>query len=229
MTKLALACDFVTTEEFWTQVKSFKGLPVVIKVGLGLLPALGEEGVSKLRDQGFEVFVDAKCHDIPSQVALAVGRWSRAGADYLTIHLSGGRAMIEAALSESLNHTRVLGVSALTSLSDLELQKMKMPQAADWVSALVETGFEARLNSFVSSVREVPAIKKLGETKGLRVFCVTPGLRLDHDKVAALDQSRTATVTEAIGAGADLLVVGRSVFKSEFPIKVATSLLEQLS
>jgi orotidine-5'-phosphate decarboxylase len=186
-----------------------------VKVGLQLFTAEGPAVVRELRARGLRIFLDLKLHDIPNTVAHAVESAAALDVELLTVHASGGTAMLRAA-AEAAKGTRVslLGVTVLTSLSAAEL-------AEAWGRDRAETGDEAArlarlaeacgLPGVVVSVHEVAAVREA--VPGLRVL--TPGIRLAGD--AAGDQSRVATPGEAARRGANYVVLGRSVTAAPNP------------
>ena len=183
-------------------------------LGLRLVPHLSKVDIQNLKAIGFKIFIDVKLHDIPSQVESAVRTWADFGADFLTIHTTGGRAMIREAMKASKGTgLRILGVSVLTSLdvSDLEDIGVKRDVASQ-VVALVEMARSEGLNSFVCSAEEISLLKQ----KFPDIYLTTPGLHIDESRKAA-DQKRGMHYQEALKRGADLLVIGRAVWQSPEP------------
>ena len=187
------------------------------KVGLQLYTAEGPAVVQRLKKEGRKVFLDLKLHDIPNTVAGAVRAAAELGVDLLTIHASGGPAMMEAAATVAAHVSappQLLGVTVLTSLRASEVE-------AAWGRAGVDVEEEvlrlARLcassgmNGVVASVHEISAIR--GSAPELRIL--TPGIRLAGD--ATGDQARVATPGQAAEAGADYIVIGRSVTAADDP------------
>jgi orotidine-5'-phosphate decarboxylase len=213
-TRLAVALDADSEAGFWKQLSCFQGLSVVIKVGLSSLGWFKATDLQKLKDLGFGVFVDAKLHDIPTQVARAVRFWSDCGADYLTIHLSGGSSMIRAAV-ESHRNLQLLGVSVLTSLSDSDLKDWSLGDGRrqslvpHWVKKASSDG----LSGFVCSALELKHFDR--DFVQQNCFC-TPGLSWGTES-RAKDQKATASWREALDSGSRLLVMGRSLLESEDP------------
>ncbi len=191
------------------------------KVGLELFSRAGPDLVRRLVDEGRHVFLDLKLHDIPNTVAGAARAAAALGVRLLTVHASGGEAMLRAAAdaahseSESTGaRTRVLAITVLTSLDDAELGAVMGPGAnvEDVVGRLAGLARESGVDGVVSSVAECRAVKL---ACGPDFLVVTPGIRLVGDR--AQDQRRVATPTVAKAAGADYLVVGRSITQSEDP------------
>jgi orotidine-5'-phosphate decarboxylase len=230
--EIALAVDVLSREELWMWAETFKDLPVVIKLGLRLLPLLKEGDCDRLHDQGFKIFIDAKLHDIPSQVAGAVTTWSRLGADYLTLHLSGAGAMMkEAAAAAQKTGTELLGVSVLTSLNDADLASLGVNgNSSQTVDRWVRLGLQSGIRSFVCSVGESKLIHDMArkDFSALTVRTVCPGIRLPNQKGAA-DQSRVFTIQEGLANEVDMFVVGRAVFQDSNPRARVEEILAEIS
>ena len=220
MAKLCVALDFDNLEKMHSFVVPLRSSGVVLKIGLGLLPLLGLSDLQKLLDQGFEIFIDAKLHDIPSQVGRAVATWAQRGVHYLTLHCSGGPAMIQSALAAAKGSSlKLLGVTLLTSLSDDDVRAMKIGDSAKQrVLINADVSLKAGLSNFVCSVSEVADLRALASQLGTKAFTVTPGLF--WAAAPSADQSRTFSVHEALAQGSDLLVVGRSILEAKSPLVV---------
>jgi len=192
------------------------------KVGLELFSAAGPDLVRELTAAGNPVFLDLKLHDIPNTVEGAVRAASRMGVRMMTVHASGGREMIEAAataaarapVEEGGEALEVLAVTVLTSLDDEGLSEVM----GDGASAEEAVG---RLAVLAEDAGAAGAVASVGECSAIKAMCgqdfrvVTPGIRLAGDD--AHDQKRVATPAEAAAAGADYLVVGRTITRAEDP------------
>jgi orotidine-5'-phosphate decarboxylase len=153
------------------------------------------------------VFLDLKLHDIPQTVARAVDALLRAGADYLTVHTGGGRAMLAAAAEAASDQVRLLGVTVLTSLDTAALAEVGISGPLDAViAARARLARDAGLGGIVCSALEASRVRP---EVGPDLCIVTPGIR--PAGLEAGDQRRVATPRGALEAGADLLVVGRPV------------------
>lgn len=221
--EIAVALDFSNREEFLKTYESLKSLNLVFKVGLKVFPRLEKSDWKSF--SGKKLFVDAKLHDIPSQVADAVAAYGDLGARYLTVHLSGGPKMLEEAQKRAAKYKiTLLGVSALTSLSDADLREIGFNDGSqNTVERLVKLGLKSGLNSFVMSTWELGLKAKHPE-----IYCVTPGISLESQNTAS-DQARTATLKEALSMGSDMPVIGRAIVNSPNPKNAAQSALEMLS
>lgn len=176
----------------------------VAKVGLQLYAAAGPEAVVALVEAGFDVFVDLKLHDIPTTVGHAAEVLGALGASYLTVHTAGGAPMVGAAVEAmrygaahaGLAEPAVLGVTVLTS--DAEAPAGELRRRAQLAA-------EAGCGGVVCAASDLEAVR--AAAPGLAA--VVPGIRLAGS--ASQDQARVATPGAALRAGADLLVVGRTV------------------
>lgn len=185
------------------------------KVGLELFTRAGPEAVHRLKERGHGVFLDLKLLDIPNTVASAVRAAAALEVDLLTVHATGGAAMLAAAAAAAEGRLRLLAVTVLTSLSADDFARV-LDRPVDDVPAevtrLALLAREAGVDGVVSSVHEVP---RLRAALGPGALLVTPGIRLAGG--AAHDQARVATPEAAVRAGADHLVVGRAITAAADP------------
>jgi orotidine-5'-phosphate decarboxylase len=224
MPKLAVGLDFQDRASCLRALEQLGDLPVVFKFGLRLLPLLTLKDFESFRDAKLSFFVDAKLHDIPSQVAGAVRTWSELGASYLTLHLSGGRTMLREACQARGPGLRLLGVSLLTSMDESDLSDLGISGSTTTIVERWTTLAESEgIHSFVCSVSEAAAIR----ARSSDAFLCTPGLTLPGDAPHA-DQRRTATLKQAVAAGSNLLVVARSIIHAPDPRARAVEALAQL-
>jgi orotidine-5'-phosphate decarboxylase len=198
-----------------------------VKVGLQLYIAEGPSVVRALQDRGCRVFLDLKLHDIPNTVAHAVKSAGGLGVELLTVHASGGAAMMRAARAAAgQDGPALLAVTVLTSLSAAETAEA---WGRDAVTAEAEVERLARLahgcgmDGVVASVHELPVIRA-ALPRELRVL--TPGIRLAGDDAG--DQTRVATPAEAVRLGADYLVIGRSVTAAADPAAAMRAVLDDI-
>lgn len=221
--------DQRSREEFWKAVGQLQPHPkLVLKLGLRLIPHLNEDDFQKIKSQGFKIFIDAKLHDIPSQVADSVRTWARLGADYITVHLSGGRPMLEAAQNAAEESSVVLlGVSVLTSMDEGDLKSVGVQKSVEGqVKSLIELGRASGLSAFVCSANEIEGL--LADSPELKL--VTPGLSLEGSHAGmGDDQKRRRSVDEAMAAGAFMLVLGRALWNAPDPSAALSGLLEKIS
>jgi orotidine-5'-phosphate decarboxylase len=196
------------------------------KVGMELYYAAGNRIVQQLRDRGFNVFLDLKLHDIPNTVAGAVRSATQAGASLLTLHASGGAAMMTAAAeaASAPGSPRLLAVTVLTSMDASELAGIGiMSSPADQVLRLARLARSSGIDGMVCSAEEVSILRK--ET-GPNTLLVIPGIRPAGSAVE--DQKRIATPAQAIAHGASMLVVGRPITRATDPAAAAQAILEEI-
>ncbi|MEM6581531.1 MAG: orotidine-5'-phosphate decarboxylase [Pseudomonadota bacterium] len=188
-----------------------------LKVGKELFTGSGPQLVEDLQNRGFDVFLDLKFHDIPNTVAAAVRAAAQLGVWMINVHVGGGRRMMEAAAEELAAFQQapiLIGVTVLTSLSDVDLRELGYTQStAARVEQLAALAADSGLDGVVCSALEA---KTLRASRGKEFCLVTPGIRLAGD--AAGDQRRVVTPAEAVAMGSDYLVIGRSVTKAVDPI-----------
>jgi orotidine-5'-phosphate decarboxylase len=200
----------------------------LVKIGSQLFTAEGSRAVEALADLGFGIFLDLKFHDIPNTVAGAVkAARNLPEVRMMTLHASGGMAMMEAAKRALAGHKSspaLLGVTVLTSLDEAALHRMGMPgSASSRAVALAELSKGAGLDGVVASAHEAQAIRK---ACGPDFLIVVPGVR--PALAAVNDQSRVATPAEAIRAGADYLVVGRPITSAENAREAALEIAKEI-
>lgn len=196
----------------------------IYKVGLQLFTAEGPAFVRELVDSGRKVFLDLKLHDIPSTVSHAVKAAVGLGASMLTVHASGGSAMLGAAAEAAEGKLTVLGVTVLTSFSDQDLMQVGVPtRVLNQVLRMAALARSAGLGGIVTSPREAAEVRReLGE--GFAI--VTPGIRPAGADVN--DQQRSATPASAIKAGVSHIVVGRPITHAANPAEAAKSILAEM-
>jgi orotidine-5'-phosphate decarboxylase len=225
MGSVIVALDFPRGDEALSLVDDLGDAGTFYKVGLQLYTAEGPSVVQALKDRGKRVFLDLKLHDIPNTVASGVRVASQLGVDFLTLHIVGGRAMLEAA-RDVAGETRLLGVTVLTSLSAVDLEATwgrKNPSVVEEVGRLADLAAQYRIHGIVASPHEASSVRS---RVGSEFLVVTPGIRpagVGHD-----DQQRVATPSAAIAAGADYLVVGRSITRASDPEAALYSILTEV-
>jgi orotidine-5'-phosphate decarboxylase len=206
--RLIAALDVPTLADARALAEELRGEVGMLKVGLELFVAEGAAAVRLGQDNDLPVFLDLKLHDIPETVERAVSRASALGARLLTVHASGGRAMLERAVTAAERGGQgleIVAVTVLTSLDDADLAELGLEGGAPAQAVrLARLAFACGVRTFVCSPHEAAALRAaLGPSARL----VTPGVRPGGE--AAGDQKRVATPATAITAGADALVIGR--------------------
>ena len=227
MTDLIIALDVPSAAEARAVVDTLGDAVSFYKVGLELFIADGEATLAMLRKRGKRVFLDLKLHDIPRTVARAVSSTARFDVDLLTIHASGGKAMIAAAAEAAAaapHPPKILAVTVLTSLDDADLADLGVGRdAAAQVDALGRLAVESGAGGLVCSPREVG---RLRAALGPAPYLVTPGIRPAGGDLG--DQKRVATPAAAARDGASAIVVGRPVVQAPDPRVAAFAILAEL-
>jgi len=197
------------------------------KVGGELFTASGPAMVEALRLQGKRVFLDLKFHDIPNTVRSAARSAAACGASLITVHATGGRAMITAAVEGAGGDCRVLAVTILTSFDGPGLSEAlgkPVSSMADEVMRLAGISLDAGAYGVVCSGQE--SARVVEEFEG-RLATLVPGVRLAGD--AANDQSRVVTPADAARAGASFIILGRTVTAAPDPILAMRRVLDELT
>ena len=212
--KIIVALDVATAGEALDLVHKLRPADVSwFKVGLQLYTAAGPEVVREIVGTGAKVFLDLKLHDIPNTVASAVKSATELRVEMLTIHLSGGEAMIRAAVDAARQQTMILGVTVLTSHTQETLTSIGVNESLEaHVLRLAKLGVACGVGGLVASPNEASALRQQIPN---HVRIVTPGIRSAW--AAAGDQKRITTPRAAIEAGADYLVIGRPIIADPDP------------
>lgn len=229
--RLAIALDVALprAEALYAQVAPHVGYA---KIGLSLFVEHGPWAVRALQRQGAKVFLDLKLHDIPNTVELAARQAGALGVALLTVHASGGKAMLEAAVrgaaegarGAGVEPPRILAVTVLTSLTDPELTAAGFAEdAARTAERLALLARSSGVTGLVCSPREAGTMRRL---LGPGMFLCTPGIR--PAGAAAGDQARAETPAFARAAGADLLVVGRPIYEAADPAAAAAAIAAEV-
>lgn len=227
---LCIALDSSDREWILTTAAALADLTGWLKIGLEAFVAHGPQLVADVARLGPRVFLDLKLHDIPATVERAAANCAASGASMFTVHAGGGRRMLEAAVSgarsgAATDPPKVVAVTLLTSLDSVALRELGINREAenlvlDWA----RLARDAELSGVVASAREAAALRT---SFGDGFLIVTPGIR--PAKAAVDDQRRVVTPSQAIAAGADVLVVGRPVTRAPNPAEAARDLLAEMS
>ena len=199
--KLIVALDFSNAEEVAQITSLLDPQKCVLKVGLQLYLAEGQTILKQLTDQGFEVFLDLKLHDIPNTVHKAVAEIAQFNVLMTTIHLQGGAEMIEAAKSAA-GSTKILGVSLLTSLDEKDTLELYGNTFENQFNKLMTVAESSSIDGIVCSPQELVKLHDFNKLK------VVPGIRNAQTED---DQKRTMSAEDAYTQGADYIVVGRPI------------------
>ena len=180
----------------------------IYKLGLEFYLTFGSKGIESIqRESGASIFLDLKLHDIPNTVKKSAGVVDHLHPRFLTVHASGGRAMVSAAV-EAVSETSITAVTVLTSLSDDDLSELGFADATlPTAVSMARVATSAGARSIVCSPHEIAAIRAVIDSS---VEIITPGVR-PADEVGSDDQVRTMTPAQAIALGANFLVIGRPI------------------
>ncbi len=222
--KIIVALDVATKKEALALVEQLRERISFFKIGLQLYTAEGPGIVRVVLATGAKVFLDLKLHDIPNTVGRAVGSAGQLGVHMLTIHLCGGEEMIRAAVAARKTNLSILGVTALTSADQQTLRQVGISdEIHDHVLRLAKLGVEARIDGLVASAHEV---KMLRAEFGTKTKLVVPGIRPSWSEAG--DQERVMTPREALGSGADFLVIGRPIIAHSSPREAVGKILDEI-
>ena len=226
---LCVALDGSDREWISATARRLAGCVGWLKIGLEAFIAFGPELVREVATAGPRVFLDLKLHDIPATVRKASANAAACGADLLTVHAGGGRAMLEAAVAgaregASSMPPRIVAVTLLTSLDRAALRELGVASSPEelvprWAALARDSG----LDGVVSSPLEAAQIRR---QYGPEFLIVTPGIRPAGS--ATDDQRRVLTPRQAIQAGADILVVGRPITRAPDPAEAAREILMEI-
>ena len=227
-TEPIVALDYFTLGDALSMVRTLGNLCRFYKIGSELFTAAGPAGITAVRDLGSDVFLDLKFHDIPNTVRAAVRTAAAHGVRLVTVHASGGRAMLEAAV-EGAGRNQPCGVVAVTVLTSLTADTLaaswgrSVPSVSEEVLRLAAVAADSGAHGVVCSGEEAGAVRA---SFGDRLAVVVPGIRLAQG--ASHDQARVVTPAAARGAGARYIVVGRPVTGAPDPRAAMTAVLEGL-
>ncbi len=226
MKDLIIALDLPAAEDALGLVDRLGDPAEYYKVGSQLFTTAGPSLIRELKDRGKQVFLDLKYHDIPHTVAHAVEAAAGLGVDMVTLHASGGTAMMAAARDAvGADGPLLVGVTLLTSFTAADVEEVwdkELRSLRDEVARLAGLAAEAGLDGVVASALEVEATKR---RHGAGFILVTPGIRPAGGVPG--DQVRTATPAEAVRVGADYLVIGRPVHAAADPVLALAGILEE--
>ncbi len=229
--ELMVALDYPEVKQAAELADQLRGLPVTYKIGSELFLQMGLKGLHEFKKQwNASLFLDLKFHDIPNTVSRSIAQLMTYDLKYVTMHLSGGRSMMEASrqvVDQSKSTLQLLGVSVLTSFDEAEWKEVAVAihpspaPLADTVSAWVALGAQSGIHGVVCSGHEVSALKKAHPT----LKFIIPGVRPDGFEKGPSDQKRVLTPSEVKKRGGDAIVVGRPITQNEQPKKIVEAIL----
>ena len=226
---ICFALDHASLDEARRAAAEVRDEVGMLKVGLELFVHEGPAALAVGAENGLPVFLDLKLHDIPETVERAVARASALGAKVLTVHASGGPAMLGRAVQRAAREGAGLSIAAVTVLTSLDASDLAatgvVGDVAAQVQRLARMAFDAGVRAFVCSPHEVAATRA---ALGPDATLITPGVRADAGEPGVRDdQKRVATAARAVTDGADWLVIGRPIRDAKDPRAAASALREQ--
>lgn len=233
-TKLIVALDVKTFQEAKALVDELAPEVDVFKIGSILYTLEGKKLIEYIHSQNRAVFLDLKFFDIPNTVQEVSYVSAQLEVDMFTIHLLGGKEMIQGAVKgvmEACENYKlkktplILGVTVLTSMNDSILQnELKINQpVGKMVDHLADMGYSQGIRGFVCSPYEIELMRnKFGKD----ITLVTPGVRLSGE--AAGDQKRVMTPKLAKDLGSDYIVMGRSVIGAKNKLDIVQTIKKEL-
>ena len=179
----------------------------MLKIGSVAFNSIGHKIIRFASEKGFEIFLDLKLHDIPNTVRKSIQGLISLPINMLTIHTSGGKDMMMAAMEAvSGSQIKVFGVTALTSLNNDDTKYIFQRTPSEQVNTMLDLSEEAGIDGVVCSPHELELVSKRN------LLSITPGIRIQESND---DQKRVMTPREAINLGADYLVIGRPITASK--------------
>ena len=227
--RIFVALDTPDLEYALALSKDLLGFIGGVKLGKEFFTANGLDGVKKIAKSGMPIFLDLKFHDIPNTVAGAVKSSLQVNPSIITIHASGGRAMLEAAANmveqKPAPKPLLIGVTLLTSIDNEDLTQIGITQPLeDHVLLLAELAKSSGLDGVVCSAKEVSIIK---QAFGDLLKIIVPGIRPNLS--GQNDQKRFVTPGQAIKNGADLLVIGRPITETLDPVEATMEIVNEIN
>ena len=188
-----------------------------VKIGYQFFFNFGTKGYNLIKKMKLKIFFDFKFHDIPNTVSNAIGIIKKLNAEMITVHISGGKKMLNEAKKNS-KKVKIIGVTALTSLDDKNIYQIyKRKNVEQLVKEMINIAIKSKLDGIVCSPKEIKLVKKISKRK---LIIITPGIRPILKKQISDDQKRIMTPMKAISLGADYLVIGRPILNSKNPKKL---------
>ena len=205
---IIVAIDETTFERASEIIEDLDSKKCMVKIGSVAFNSMGQKIIRFASEKGFKIFLDLKFHDIPNTVKKSIQGLTSLPINLLTIHTSGGKDMMMAAM-EAVSGTqiKVFGVTALTSLNNDDTKYIFKRTTAEQVNAMLDLAEDAGIDGVVCSPHELELVSKRDN-----LLSITPGIRLHESND---DQKRVMTPREAIDLGANYLVIGRPITESK--------------
>ena len=219
--RIAVALDTSNLDEAVEITKAVQPYVGIAKVGLQLFSAAGHTAVKAVQDTGIDVFLDLKLHDIPNTVYGASTVLGSLGVRYLTVHASGGQAMLEAAVRGLSEGAAKVGLAPPTTLAVTVLTSD--PEASpELLLKRLNVATAAGCGGVVCAAPDLEVIRGTAP----QIITVVPGIRPAGADVN--DQIRIATPRSAIASGADILVIGRPITQADNPAAAAEAIFKEV-
>ena len=219
---IIVAIDETTFERASEVIEALDSKKCMVKIGSVAFNAMGHKIISFASDKGFEIFLDLKLHDIPNTVKKSIQGLISLPINMLTIHISGGKDMMMAAMDAvSGTQIKVFGVTALTSLNNDDTKYIFKRTTTEQVNAMLDLAEDAGIDGVVCSPHELELVSNRDN-----LLSITPGIRLHESND---DQKRVMTPREAIDLGANYLVIGRPITESKDITKSLNEIYQSLT
>ena len=213
--KVIVALDTSNIKKVKEIVQKLKSEVYAFKIGYEFFLNHGIKGYNTVRKICPRIFLDLKLHDIPNTTKKGIEAINKLKPLLTTIHISGGDEMMKASLINK-KHTKILGVSILTSLDNTQTKKYyNEKKIENLVKKFVKQAKKNKLDGVICSPKEIKYIRK---EVGKNFLIITPGIRINNSNKIKDDQKRVLTPAEAISLGANFLVIGRPILQSKNPL-----------
>ena len=220
--KVIVALDFDNIRQTYEFIDTIDPMLCRLKIGKEIFTKYGPDCIHQIHQKGFEIFLDLKFHDIPTTVYKACLSAFSLDIWMLNVHLSGGEAMVTSAMRakhDSQSNCKLIGVTALTSLSDNDCENIFGCSRDNQIDRLKTIGLSADIDGFVCAPNDIKSLSCNNK------LYITPGIRLEKNTD---DHHKVFTPQEAFNLGASYLVVGRSITASTHPNNTLTEILKEL-
>jgi orotidine-5'-phosphate decarboxylase len=226
--RVIFALDFASLEQARSMATTLGDEVGMLKVGLELFTVAGPAALRLGEETARPIFLDLKLHDIPATVERAVAGASTLGAAIVTVHASGGPAMLRRATERARKDGAGLQIAAITVLTSLDARDLQAIGVAGDVAThagrLARMAWEEGVRTFVCSPHEAAELRA---SLGKDAILMTPGVRAT-DSAEHHDQKRTMSAAEAVRAGADWVVVGRPIRDAADPLRAARDIAREV-
>ena len=218
---IIVAIDEINFEDASKIIDKLDSKKCLLKIGSVAFNSIGSKIIYHAAEKGFDIFLDLKLHDIPNTIKKSIYGLKNLPIKMLTIHTTGGKEMMEAAMEATSNtKLKIFGVTALTSLSNVDTNNIFQRTVFEQVSKMLDLAELAGIDGVVCSPHELELL-----TKRTSLLSITPGIRLEN---SVDDQKRVMTPKEAIDLGADYLVIGRPITTSKNISKTLNDIYESI-